>query len=163
MTASCDSDDTTVAEQYKDWREFNENWMAEQNALTEQDGTPYYRTVVGPADPQAFVLYHPVGEVNTGNLTPLYTSTVKANYTLRLANDSVMDKGTGFVTQLNSSGLINGWSIALMQMHVGDSATVLIPYAQGYGESGNGSSIPPYSNLRFDIRLVDIVAYQIRP
>ncbi|MDE7125880.1 MAG: FKBP-type peptidyl-prolyl cis-trans isomerase [Muribaculaceae bacterium] len=47
-------------------------------------------------------------------------------------------------------------------MRVGDTAEVLIPYSMAYGMSGSGS-IPPYSNLRFNVRLVDIVNYETRP
>lgn len=163
FTTSCENNEQTVDEAYKDWREYNQQWMTEQSLLKNSDGTSYYTTVVSPSDPDAFILYHPVGEVHTDALTPLFTSTTKVNYTLRLANDSVINKGTGFVSQLNSTGLINGWSLALMQMHVGDSARIVIPYSQGYGTSGNGTLVPPYSNLLYDIKLVDIPGYEIRP
>jgi FKBP-type peptidyl-prolyl cis-trans isomerase FklB len=47
-------------------------------------------------------------------------------------------------------------------MHVGDSVEVVIPYQLGYGTTITGS-IPPYSMLKFNMRLVDIPYYQARP
>lgn len=154
--------DDTVDDTYKAWRELNEKWMVEQMLLTNPDGTPFYNQVTMPTDPKNVIFMHSFGEVNEQNLKPLYTSTTKVNYTLTLANDSVLDKGTGFVSQLNSPNLISGWSLSVMQLHVGDSAQFLVPYASGYGASGN-EMIPPYTNLQFNVKLVDITAYEIRP
>lgn len=161
--SSCDNDDDSIYSRYKEWREFNQNWLIEQTTKTNPNGTAYYTNCAMPTDPTSYILMHSVGEIHTENLKPLYTSTTKVNYTLTLANDSVIDKGTNFVSQLNSQGYIKGWSLAIMQLHVGDSATFIIPYSLGYGESGSGTSVPPYSNLKFDIKLTDIVGYETRP
>lgn len=160
---ACYNDDDTNEKIYKEWREFNAQWLVEQMTRTNPDGTPYYSTCALPTDPQSFVLMHRIGEEHSENLTPLFTSTTKVNYTLTLANDSVMDQTAGFVSQLNSTNLIAGWSIAIMQLHVGDSAQFVVPYGIGYGASGNGFGIDPYSNLVFNIKLVDIEAYEVRP
>ncbi len=162
MTTACDNDGKSVWEEYKDWREFNQNWLEEQSSLRNTDGTPFYTRAVMPTDPQAYVLMHTIGEVNTDNLKPMYTSTTTVNYTLTLANDSVIDQGTDFESQLNSPYLITGWGLAIMQLHVGDSAQFIIPYSLGYGVNGS-AKVPPYSNLQFNIRLVDINGYQTRP
>lgn len=158
---ACDSDDETTEDKYKDWREYNEAWMTDQSTRKNADGTPYYTTAVSPVDPEAFVLYHHIGTVNNDSLKPLFTSTTKVNYTLTLANDSVADQGTNFESVLSSSNLITGWALAQMQMHVGDSIEVLIPYNLAYGTTGSGD-ILPYSNLRFNIRLLDITKYELR-
>lgn len=162
LSTGCDNDNKTVWELYKDWREFNQNWLEEQTKRTNADGTPFYSRATMPTDPQSYVLMHTIGEVHTDNLKPYYTSTTKVNYTLTLANDSVMDQGTDFVSELNSQYLINGWGLAIMQLHVGDSAQFVIPYSLGYGDTGS-SKIPPYSNLQFNIRLVDITGLETRP
>ena len=60
------------------------------------------------------------------------------------------------------SSVIQGWTIALLDMRVGDSARVVIPYNLGYGSSGSGV-IPPYSTLVFDMKLVDIPFFEVRP
>jgi len=160
--SSCGEDEEDNYEKYKEWREYNEKWMAEQSTRKNADGTPYYTTVVAPWDPEAFVLVHFIGERHPENLKPLYTSTTTVNYELHLANDRLSDQRAGYESVLNSSGLINGWGLSIMQMNVGDSAEFIIPYAQAYGEYGN-SVIDPYSNLRFNIRLLNIDGYEVRP
>ncbi len=161
---SCNNDGKSTWEEYADWRHYNQDWLTEMSQKTNEDGTPYYRNVVAPWDPEAFVMMHlfPSDTVNTGNLKPLYTSTTKVNYTVRLANDSLIDRAAGFVSTLNSSGLIDGWALAIMELNVGDSAEFIMPYNVAYGETGYGL-ISPYSNLRYGIRLVDIPYYEIRP
>ena len=159
---SCDDANDTTWEIYRDWREYNQNWLIEQMTLTNPDGTQFYREITMPTDPQAKIYMHNIGDIHSENLTPLYTSTTTVNYTLKMANDSIVDQAAGFVSQLNSSGLISGWGLAIMQLHVGDSAQFILPYNVAYGSSGS-TLMPPYSNLQFNIRLVDIDGYEIRP
>ena len=45
-------------------------------------------------------------------------------------------------------------------MYVGDSAEIICPYNMAYGESYVSSLIQPYSALRFNVRLVDVYAYE---
>lgn len=161
VTSCMDNNDDSVWQQYKDWREYNQSWLTEQLVRTNPDGTAYYTRCVMPTDPMAVVYMHPIETAGSG-LKPLYTSTTKVNYTLTLANDSVLDQGTNFVTQLSSTSLITGWGLSIMQMEVGDSAQFVLPYNVGYGATGS-VNLPPYSNLMFNIRLVDITGYEIRP
>lgn len=161
FTTACNKDEDP-AKQYKEWRQYNENWLNEQLLKRNDDGSAYFTRCNLPTDNQQYVWMHNIGQIHTENLKPLFTSTTKVNYTLKLANDSVVDKGAGFVTQLNSNALISGWGVAVMQLHVGDSAQFIIPYASAYGTVGT-STIPPYSNLVFNMRLTDIVAYEVRP
>lgn len=51
--------------------------------------------------------------------------------------------------------LIEGFRMALMQMHTGDRWRVYIPWDKGYGKRGV-DSIPGYSTLIFEIELVGI-------
>ncbi len=84
-----------------------------------------------------------------GNLSPMLNSTVDVKYIGRLYNDVPFDSSylqtasygdSLFRTQ--PSSVIQGWTIALLDMRVGDSARVVIPYNLGYGSSGSGV-IPP--------------------
>ena len=50
--------------------------------------------------------------------------------------------------------LVDGFTTALMSMHRGDHWTVYIPHQLGYGTSASGT-VPAYSTLIFDLRLVD--------
>ncbi|MGV6828182.1 MAG: peptidylprolyl isomerase [Flavobacteriales bacterium] len=53
--------------------------------------------------------------------------------------------------------LIPGFREGLLQMGVGDKATIYIPSHLAYGERGAGGVIPPNSDLIFDLELVNIV------
>ena len=104
-----------------------------------------------------------------GNLSPMLTSTVDVKYIGRLYNDVPFDSSFTNTASYGDSlfrttpgEVIQGWTIALMNMRVGDSARIIIPYMLGYGASGSGS-IPPYSTLVFDVKLVDIPYYEVRP
>lgn len=52
--------------------------------------------------------------------------------------------------------MIAGFKEGLQQLHVGDKATLFIPYHLAYGESGN-SAIPPKSNLIFEVNIIELV------
>lgn len=52
--------------------------------------------------------------------------------------------------------LINGFQIALVNMHVGDHWRVYIPSEMGYGSHGAGRDIPGHSTLIFEIELLAV-------
>lgn len=162
LTTSCsDSDDTTMWESYESWRKTNETWFTELANQKDANGQNVFTTISPSYSPNNKFLMRYIGERHPENLQPLYTSSATVNYELHLCNDSLMDKGTDFTSSL-ASGVISGWSMAVQEMHVGDSAEVILPYWLAYGESGYGT-IPPYSYLRFNIKLTDIPAYEVRP
>ena len=166
---ACDDDNDDVKAIIK-WRDANNSWLAEKQAMKNSDGTPYYNMIVPRWDPSSFVLVHYFNERTTdpNALKPLYTSTVDVRYNLHLYNDEACDSSTLqtdygpgiYRAPLNT--LIDGWAAAVCDMNVGDTAEVIIPYALGYGSSSSGS-VPAYSNLRFNIRLVDIYRYEASP
>ena len=169
-TSSCDNDEKTTWEEYAQWRESNEAWLKEQQALKNPDGTPYYNVIVPDWNPGSFVLIHYFNDRSEteGNLSPLYTSTIDTRYTLYLYNDTRVDSSAYntdpapgiFRTRLNNT--VQGWAMALTDMRCGDTAQVVLPYGVAYG-SQNLGDIPPYSTLRFNIRLVDIPYYEKPP
>ena len=168
--AGCKDEIKTTWEEYADWREANATWLAEQELRTNPDGTPYYTKIVPDWNPGAFVLIHYFNDRSEteGNLSPLYTSTIDTRYTLYLYNDTRVDSSAYntdpapgiFRTRLNNT--VQGWAMALTDMRCGDTAQVVLPYGVAYG-SQNFGDIPPYSNLRFNIRLVDIPYYEKPP
>jgi FKBP-type peptidyl-prolyl cis-trans isomerase FklB len=171
FVASCDSDEETTWDKYRDWRETNNQWIKELQEKKNPDGSAYYKAIVPEWNPSSFVLMHFIENDNPESekapFYPLYSSTCDVRYKLYNCNDSLLDSSTSLTTwgkgifraKLNSSSLINGWSVALMNMCVGDSCEVVIPYDLGYGSSSYGSVLP-YSNLRFNLRLVDIPYYE---
>lgn len=165
--ASCADDDTkTTWEQYADWRQTNISWLEQQQARTNPDGTPYYEVVTPSWYSGSYVLMHRVGESNAQNLRPLSSSTVDVIY------QGFNCEGERFDSSLNQTvygpaimrfklnEVIDGWTAALETMHVGDSAEIICPYNMAYGEGYVSSLILPYSALRFNVRLVDIYAYE---
>ena len=86
--------------------------------------------------------------------TPAEDDTVIVNYTLRDIDGNLLDSGTG--AQFALSGLIPGFSEAVMNMRVGGEVIAYVHPSLGYGESGAGT-IEPNSLLIFDIELEGIV------
>lgn len=163
---ACNDDDESAWKQYAAWREANTNFYDEQKYLME-GGANVYTTIVPPWNTGADVLIKYLNDrsLTEGNLSPLSTSFVSVKYYGELYDGTPFDSSftstdSLFTTQLTN--VISGWSVALQYMRVGDSARVVIPYTMGYGASSQGS-IPPFSTLVFDIKLVDIPEYEIYP
>lgn len=167
---ACNNDDDDTTKIYNDWRQKNSDWLKQQQTRTNDDGTPYFKSIIPSWDPSAYVLIHYFNDraETEGNLTPMYTSTVDTRYRLTYYNDTPIDSSTLITTygpgifRTQLTGVISGWVIAMEDMRVGDTAEVLIPYQQGYG-TNTSSGIVPYSALKFNIRLVDIVDYEKNP
>lgn len=162
--SSCSDDEKTVYEEYAQWREDNENWLNEQIARTNPDGTPFYTKYTPSYSPGGTIYYRFINDPaeNAGNLRPYYTSSATVNYAVYLYDGTRVDSAANYTSALNSSGLISGWSTAITQMHVGDSIEAILPYEVAYGVSGY-SGIKPFSTLRFNIRLTDVPNYVTRP
>ena len=162
---SCDDNNTW--ESTYEWRDANEEWLNKQGLLLDDEGELFYTRVVPQWNKSAYVYMHFFNDrsLTEGNLSPLYTSTISVKYIGRLYNDEPFDSSflsTDSLFTSPLSELVPGWAIALENMRVGDSARVVIPYQLGYGTQSSGS-IPAYSALQFDIKLVDIPYYEIKP
>ena len=85
--------------------------------------------------------------------------TVKVHYTGTLTNgfkfDSSQDHGQPIAFPLGKGQVIKGWDDAISQLHVGDSAVLVIPPVLAYGERGAGGIIPPNATLIFVIQVVE--------
>ena len=163
-----DSDNITLSDYYQ-WRAQNEQWVRDQQARTNPDGTPYFQTIFPAWNPGIFVLMHWFNDraETAGNLTPLYTSTVDVRYNGYNMNGERFDSsattnayGKLGVARFPINGLIQGWAVALENMHVGDTVEIIVPYAAAYGTSYMNDLIVPYSALRFNMRLEDIFSYE---
>lgn len=83
--------------------------------------------------------------------------------------DSVLTQGEVFDSRLrengddkvlfevDDSGLRDGFATALQHMHEGDIWEVWMPYQLGYGVSGYGDNIKPYTTLVFQVEVKEIV------
>lgn len=168
-TTSCNDKNENTWDTYEKWRKAN---VAYYDSLKYQieDGRNVYSTLVPAWNTSAEVLIRYLNDrkLTEGNLSPLLTSTVDVKYIGRLYNKVPFDSSYNLTangdsiyrTKVNS--LIQGWTIALQDMRVGDSVEIVIPYTQGYGGAQTGG-IPPYSTLVFNLKLVDIPYYEVRP
>jgi len=68
--------------------------------------------------------------------------------------DSSIKRGQPIKFTLGQGQVIKGWDEGLQLMRSGDKFRLLIPYQLAYGEKGRGQSIPPKSDLTFDVELV---------
>lgn len=152
----------TVFDEYKDWREANDEWYQQQMASGQ------YTKVTATWDPTATTLirWHNDTMLTKDNLKPLITSTVDVKYHLRLYDGTPVDSSYYLSSPADSiyRSMVNqnveGWMIALTRMHVGDSCTIIVPYQQGYGSTKRSNVLLPYSMLVFDMKLVDIYKYK---
>lgn len=92
-----------------------------------------------------------VGEVKTD-------SVVTVHYRGTLINGREFDNSwkRGCPEAFRLNGLIEGFRIALLNMHIGDRWQVYIPSDLGYGKRSSGS-VPGYSTLVFEIELIGII------
>jgi FKBP-type peptidyl-prolyl cis-trans isomerase len=90
---------------------------------------------------------------------PLATDTVRVNYEGTLIDGTVFDSSyaRGEPAEFALDRVIEGWIEGIQLMNVGGTYQFYIPSNLAYGESGSGSSIPPYSTLIFKVELLDIV------
>ncbi len=156
----------TTWEKYADWRKVQNEWLDKELAKTDENGQPFYQSLSANFDKNAVVYIHYYNDRNDtkDNLMPLYNSVVDTKYHGSIYDGTPFDSSylstspADSVIRFSVNGVVSGWAIALMNMHVGDSVKVIIPYNVGYGESGK-SSIPPYTHMVFQLKLQDIYRY----
>lgn len=88
-------------------------------------------------------------------------ATITAHYTGALVADGTIFQSShdfGNPVTFPLSGVIAGWTQGVPGMKVGGVRRLVIPAAQAYGSSSPSPSIPPNSDLVFDIELVAIEA-----
>ena len=102
-------------------------------------------------------LYYTIDVIGTGIQPTGIYSTVTADYTGKLLDNSVFETsvgGTPFTSEL--SRVIKGWQYGFLYFKAGGKGKLLIPSHLAYGSSGAGSSIPPNTPLVFDIDLISV-------
>ena len=114
----------------------------------------------GETETPAFLAMNPNGKVPVLKLedgTCLWESNAILNY---LADGSEFDsswsRGKPFQCVIGTGRVIKGWDQGLMGMRVGGKRKLLVPAHLGYGERSVGS-IPPNSDLTFEIELLEVL------
>lgn len=102
------------------------------------------------------VLYEVIASGN-GERHPTPTSVVTLHYRGKLINGREFDNSykRNCPEAMRVNDLIEGFSIALQNMHIGDHWIVYIPWQMGYGKRSSGP-IPAFSTLIFEIELFGI-------
>lgn len=70
--------------------------------------------------------------------------------------DSSYSRGKPFQCVIGTGRVIKGWDQGIMGMRVGGKRKLQVPAHLGYGERTMGS-IPPNSNLLFEIELLEVL------
>lgn len=103
-------------------------------------------------------LQYEVLQEGTGR-SPKATDTVRCHYEGRLLDGSIFDSSyqRGEPADFGLNQVIAGWTEGVQLMKEGSKFRFTIPYMLAYGESGAGSSIPPYATLVFDVELIKVL------
>ncbi len=172
LVSSCGEDSEEEGE-FDNWQQKNEK------ALEQWAANNSYRKILTFSKNESSsstlkssdYIYVEVLETGSGTVSPYYTDTVRVAYrgyyipTKSYEEGLIFDQSylgdfdwrTAGVTQSVASGFVDGFSTAVMNMHVGDRWRVRIPYQLGYGSSTSSTNtIPAYTNLVFDIALYDV-------
>lgn len=181
VVASCS--ETEIAGEYDNWQERNEVYVDSLANATVSGLTPdqaatgqLFRILAYNLNPDSTYLdnskyvYCKKLTEGSGSYCPQFSDSVKVNYRGRLIpsdsypegyvfdqsfKTSQLDPEINVPTKFAVSGLVTGFSTALLYMHEGDTWRVWIPSYLGYGESEK-TGIPEYSTLIFDINLTEI-------
>jgi len=70
--------------------------------------------------------------------------------------DSSRDRGSPFVTVIGVGKVIKGWDEGVLQLSVGEKATLTATPDYAYGSRGFPPVIPPNSTLKFEVELIKI-------
>ena len=102
------------------------------------------------------IYYKVLAEGDAQSGQPSVRSIVTAHYTGKTINGKTFDSSRGGVPlACRLCDLIEGWIIAMQQMHIGDKWEVYIPAEMGYGKFSQ-PGIPGGSTLIFEIELLGI-------
>ena len=167
MVSSCSSDDSEEDE-YANWEQRNEEIINQWAANSSLRKIKSYTKDPSTTGKNSDYIYVEVLEEGRGTESPLFTDTVRVAYRGRLIPTTSYPEGyvfdqsykddfnwqTAGMQDFSCSIVVDGFSTALMNMHIGDRWRVHIPYQLGYGTSSS-NAIKGYSNLVFDIALQD--------
>lgn len=91
--------------------------------------------------------------------TPTGIDYLYVHYVGALEDGSVFDSSysRGVPFHFNIGTVIRGWTEALMLLHPGEEACLILPPELAYGPFGAGDKVPPDANLIFHVKLLGIV------
>ena len=179
---SC-SEDTQTADPYSDWAVRNdayidsiasvcanppagEHWEKVLNYKLQSDASEDlgYQDYTPGKNDYVYMKLFPEDNIEPLGISPMSTDMVSVHYRGKLINETVFDESfsgewNGMVNEPRSfaaSGVITGWTTALLKMKEGQHVELYIPNGMGYG-SVERDVIPAYSTLIFDLRLEKVI------
>ena len=87
-------------------------------------------------------------------LRPSVSDDIKIDFEGRLLDGEVFDSG---IETFDLEGLITGLQFTVPFIREGGRMTIYIPSFFAWGGFGNGEEIPPFSNVIFELTLVEII------
>ena len=130
----------------------------EESAQAAQDLKDYLAKNAILAEPTESGLYYVMTEEGNGE-KPEVGQMVKVHYTGTLLDgtkfDSSIDRGEPIQFPLGLGRVIPGWDEGIALMSKGEKGKLYIPYYLAYGDRAAGPQIPAFSNLVFEVELVD--------
>lgn len=147
------------ADEYESWKALNNEYVANLDKSE-------YTEVIPDWAPQnsVYIKWHNDRSKTANNLVAMSTSTVDMKYELEdiegnsLGNSYSAASGDSVYQSKPNSNIVGMW-IAMTTMHVGDSATLVIPYPSAYGAAKTGS-IKSYSTLIYRVKIKDVKAFE---
>ena len=184
ILSSCSEKDEVG--EYDNWRARNQHYVDSIAALADAGSNGWTKIIAynlmtkeeRPDLNNNYYIYVQKLEDGTGERHPEQNDSVRVHYIGRLIPSMSYPQGNVFdksystytfneetdVPKLMAAGndIITGFATAIMNMVEGDRWKVVIRYYLGYNPDVNpSSSIPDYSALIFDIKLVRIYKYHI--
>ena len=183
---SCSDNNEDTVDEFADWQTKNVTYWdnlysATQDRIAKGDSTwkiipswaiegldPTHGEV--KYSPMQYIVVH-VLENGTGTDYAAFTDSVKVHYEGHLIPSATYTAGYRFdvsysgtfnpvssnPTILKINSLTDGFATAAMKMRAGDHWMVYVPFTLGYGSQEQSSaSIPAYSDLIFDLRMVEV-------
>jgi FKBP-type peptidyl-prolyl cis-trans isomerase FklB len=138
-----------IKEQYK-LEKYAESIAANEKFLADNKNKDGVQTT--PSGLQYRIITEGKGDV------PEEKSKVKVNYRGTLIDGTEFDSSYKNTApgSFRVNQVIKGWTEALKMMPVGSKWELYIPQELGYGSTGQGKNIPPYSTLIFEVELLEI-------
>ena len=128
----------------REYIQTNKDWL---EAKSKEDGVK--------ALPKG-IYYKVLSEGNQSSPKPTVRSIITAHYTGKTIDGKQFDSSRGGVPlACRLCDLIDGWIIAIQQMHIGDKWELYIPAEMGYGKFSQ-PGIPGGSTLIFEIELLGV-------
>ena len=131
---------------------------AEETAVAAQQLSEYLAKNKIEVEPTQSGLYYVMTQEGNGE-KPEAGQIVKVHYTGKLLDgtvfDSSVERGEPISIPIGVGQVIPGWDEGIQLMSKGEKGVLYIPYYLGYGDRQAGDKIVPFSNLIFEVELVD--------